>query len=135
MAGRLWDCGVCLLQYFAAHPALCTGKRVIELGSGTGVVGLGMARLGAQHVTLTDLAPVCPLLTQNIAMSRLQGCCSAQALCWGEDCSAVAPADVIIAADVVYEPEYFDALASSFTELCRAGGKDCKVLSPFCLPE
>lgn len=38
--------------------------QVLELGSGTGLVGLAMAGLGA-HVVLTDLPSICPNLAHN----------------------------------------------------------------------
>eukprot|EP00878_Enallax_costatus_P041852 GHUV01048754.1.p1 GENE.GHUV01048754.1~~GHUV01048754.1.p1 ORF type:complete len:161 (+),score=36.81 GHUV01048754.1:259-741(+) len=46
------------------------GMRVIELGSGPGLAGLLVAKLGA-HVTITDIAKVLPLIRENIHLNGL----------------------------------------------------------------
>ena len=72
VAGRMWDAGVALLRYLAEHPGTVTGKRVVELGAGTGIVGLAVARLGAAHTVITDLDTVCPLIQQNCRLSGVE---------------------------------------------------------------
>ncbi|CAB1117037.1 unnamed protein product [Ectocarpus sp. CCAP 1310/34] len=43
-----------LAEYLERHPYLVRGKRVIELGTGTGFLGIAAATLGAAEVCLTD---------------------------------------------------------------------------------
>merc|ERR1711865_504113 len=82
------------------------GKRVVELGSGTGVVGLAASVLGAKEVGLTDVAANSQLLAYN-AQEHLDAGrhVTVDTLVWG---SAIPerylanPADVVIACDVIY---------------------------------
>jgi predicted nicotinamide N-methyase len=150
VGGRLWDCGIALLTYLAHNPSAVSGKRVLELGAGTGVVGLAASRLGAKHVVLTDLADVCQLISQNVLLSgaaatyvpvvwpgggalfvrrwwqcicfgiMLACCrCSVRSLLWGNDAdlAAVDAVDLVLAADVVYEPECFEPLLKTLRAL------------------
>ena len=71
-ASTVWDAGIVLaaLVYRLGKPAEGTGRSscCLDLGSGTGIVGLSAAASGAFHtVVLTDLPSVVPLLEQNTA--------------------------------------------------------------------
>lgn len=59
------------------------GKRALELGAGTGIVGIAAACCGA-HVLLTDLpealpqlqvSALCIALVEGAAVPSLAGCC------------------------------------------------------------
>ncbi len=41
-------------------------KRILELGSGTGISGLAAAKLGAKSIVLTDIKEILPILEENI---------------------------------------------------------------------
>ena len=57
------------------------GKKVLELGAGTGVVGIVLGLLGAQ-VTLTDQAQLLPLLKENIELNKVQHHVTVKELNW-----------------------------------------------------
>lgn len=53
VGGKVWPASELMVNYLAASGTV-SGKKVIELGSGCGYVGIACAVLGATHVTLTD---------------------------------------------------------------------------------
>lgn len=60
-----------MTPYAAAQPETrFLGSRCIELGSGPGLVGLLLARLGA-HVIITDKDVVLPLIEENVQLNGL----------------------------------------------------------------
>ncbi len=50
----VWPAAMVLLKYLERNSTLLHGKRVVDLGSGTGVTSLAAAILGASHVFCTD---------------------------------------------------------------------------------
>jgi predicted nicotinamide N-methyase len=130
--GALWTAGLALSRYLEhvyAGGAL-RGKRVLELGCGTGLAGLVAASLGADAV-LTDIASVLPLLRRNaaanasaIATGGCGGSATVEELTWGS--TPVAPDygasfDLVIAADVVYEPVHVPLLLGVLGSLLEGG--------------
>ena len=51
----VWNAGALLAEHMATRlPTFFAGKRVLELGCGTGLPGIVAARLGASRLVLTD---------------------------------------------------------------------------------
>jgi len=107
----MWQSGKALAKFFAwrelepAKRGTIVGKTALELGAGTGILGLTLARLGAKSVTLTDCeANVVDLLRSNIALNSLEASTMACHLCFGDASTyhALSTFDLIVAADVVY---------------------------------
>ncbi|KAI9032480.1 putative methyltransferase-domain-containing protein [Hyaloraphidium curvatum] len=77
----LWDCAVVLakfLEHATHHPDPAyrarfsvEGKRVVELGSGLGLLGIAAFHLPTAHVTLTDLPPLVSLLPPILALNSI----------------------------------------------------------------
>ncbi|CAH3917118.1 unnamed protein product [Pieris brassicae] len=104
-------------------PDFLSGVRVLELGSGLGVVGLTAATLGAQ-VTLTDLPEALPLLRLNIAENKskiasMGGYSIAESLVWGDKNSDIHKQDfdMILLADCIYYEDAVDTLIETLKSL------------------
>ena len=54
IGGEVWPAAAAMCAWLANHTAEVQGRRVLELGSGTGACGLYAAALGASRVLLTD---------------------------------------------------------------------------------
>eukprot|EP00892_Ulva_mutabilis_P011082 jgi/Ulvmu1/8346/UM042_0052.1 len=51
---HLWPAGLWLAQWLMNNPHVARGRRCLELGAGTGLVGVVCAQLGASQVCVTD---------------------------------------------------------------------------------
>ena len=108
----MWDSGV-MLGKFLEHSVdsgllVLQGKKIVELGSGCGLVGCIAALLGGE-VVLTDLPDRLRLLKKNIETNMkhisLRGSITATELTWGGDPDpelTVPTPDYILGSDVVY---------------------------------
>ena len=74
VGGVIWDCGLLLVDYLLAHflelqNDLCCMKEdycVVDLGTGTGVVGIVAAINGIPHCILTDYKAY-PVMEANLS--------------------------------------------------------------------
>ncbi|KAG8449186.1 hypothetical protein GDO86_016023 [Hymenochirus boettgeri] len=121
----VWDAAIVLSKFLESrefnHPGghLLSGKRVLELGAGTGIVGIMAATLGA-NVTVTDLEDVQDLMKLNIQCNNhlITGSCQAKVLKWGEKAEEFMPnPDYILMADCIYYEESLDPLLKTLKDL------------------
>lgn len=132
----VWDSAVVLSQWCAAEAREVRGKRCLELGSGTGLVGLAAAAVGAKSCVLTDLPEMLDLLRSNAAAAAeardapaLGGSAVRSVRCdvsvahysWG-DTPPVEPVDVVLAADVVYGSIDTDLLVTALCDTVAPDG-------------
>eukprot|EP00511_Aplanochytrium_stocchinoi_P002087 CAMPEP_0204826366 /NCGR_PEP_ID=MMETSP1346-20131115/4065_1 /ASSEMBLY_ACC=CAM_ASM_000771 /TAXON_ID=215587 /ORGANISM="Aplanochytrium stocchinoi, Strain GSBS06" /LENGTH=225 /DNA_ID=CAMNT_0051954353 /DNA_START=215 /DNA_END=889 /DNA_ORIENTATION=- len=102
-------------------------KKVVEVGSGTGLVGIVLGIIGA-NVVLTDQAPVLELLQENIEHNlndpkfdrEVCGKFDVHELYWGSSKvpEIVQNADVIIGSDLIFAKENIPLLLTTFETLC-----------------
>src|SRR4051812_39577294 len=94
-----WAGGQALARYVLDHPELVAGKRVLDIGAGSGLVGLAAARAGAASVLAADIdAFACAAIRLNAAAND----CGIGVT---QDDLIGAPAawDVILVGDLFYE--------------------------------
>lgn len=97
-----WGSGQALARHLLDHPELVRGKRVVDFGAGSGVVGIAAARAGAASVTAVDSdAQARRFIGLNAALNGVD-----------VELAAQLPAqwDTLLAADVLYEHPLMDLL-------------------------
>lgn len=120
----VWDAALVLAKYLELRKEDICGKKIIELGSGTGVVGLAAATLGAD-VIVSDLEDNLQLMKQNISSNQeiISGDIKAEVLVWGDHLkikklTASEDFDFVLAADCVYYEQALDDLVDTIRQLC-----------------
>ncbi|KAH9987919.1 putative methyltransferase-domain-containing protein [Russula compacta] len=114
--GIAWPAGEVLASYIARRGFALHELNVLELGSGTGLVGLVAGYLGAR-VCITDQAPLIPIMERNILLNNLQSSVTATELDWGKPLPELQRPDLILAADCVYFEPAFPLLVSTLVAL------------------
>jgi len=135
----LWESARALATLLSKEPARVQGMRIVELGSGCGLLGLVAGMLGASEVTLTD--EVVALAQYNVDVNcsesaELKQRFKVRKLCWGmaDELSALAPHyDVILGSDILYFDSERQNLASTLIALSGPGTK-ILISGPDCLP-
>ncbi|KAM9766771.1 protein N-lysine methyltransferase METTL21A [Menidia menidia] len=122
VAAVVWDAAVVMCMYLEMQKVELKGRRAIELGAGTGLVGIVAALLGA-HVTITDRPPALDFLSANVKANvppqYLENVVVSE-LTWGEGLERY-PAggfDLVFGADIVYLEDTFLPLLRTLEHLC-----------------
>ncbi|TDL29776.1 hypothetical protein BD410DRAFT_686022, partial [Rickenella mellea] len=123
--GVAWPAGEVLARYLARRRTL-QGIRALELGSGTGFVGIVAGKLGAV-VAVTDQAPLLDTMRHNVTLNGLSSRVFVHELNWGDPLpqnlvnnfgtAKDRPFDLILAADCVYFEPAFPLLVRTLVDL------------------
>jgi protein-lysine N-methyltransferase EEF2KMT len=126
---RTWEASLHLGQFLCANPAVTRGRRVLELGAGTGYLSILCAKyLGAEHVVASDGSDdVINNLPDSLFLNGLQGSDAVlpMELKWGHalvgteerDWNGGGTVDVVIGADITYDLDLIPALVGTLQEL------------------
>jgi predicted nicotinamide N-methyase len=122
-----WGGGLALARYVLDHAGLVAGRRVLDLGAGSGIVGIAAAKTGASEVIAVDTDP------HAMAAAHLNATAN------GVDLSTLVrdilddppPAvDIVLAADLFYEQRLAQRV-TDFLRRCLAARIDVLVGDPY----
>ena len=145
----VWPAAMVLLKYLERHPHLVSGRRVVDLGSGTGVTSLAAGLLGAIHVLCTDGEDSVVRLAQDNCIRAIRtqiepgsshhemdivriGACPihVEKYWWGTQPLPDDQCEVILVADCVLPKLYPIApLVAAIDDLLRAGARERKPIA------
>lgn len=122
-----WGGGLALARYVLDHPEAVAGKRVLDLGAGSGLVGIAALKSGAASVLAADVDPY--------AMAALELNAAANGVCietrLGDLTQSEPPeADVVLVGDLFYT-EDLAMNVTRFLDRCLAKGIDVRVGDPW----
>ncbi|CAH8665740.1 unnamed protein product [Dicrocoelium dendriticum] len=101
-----WKCAEVLSEHIAKFPELVRGRRVLELGSGTGLCGLVAGMCGASFVTFTDSDPTLETyLLQSAQENGIKETVGFRLLDWEHPTHKWRPFefDLLLASDTLFE--------------------------------
>lgn len=111
-----WAGGQALARWVLDHPEAVRGRRVVDFGTGSGLVAIAAARVGAE-VHAVDIDPfaiaACAMNAEANGVSVTTACVDLT----GERVDA----DVLVAGDIWYEREPAERFHHWFVELRRSG--------------
>mmetsp|Transcript_18249 Transcript_18249/g.33751 ORF Transcript_18249/g.33751 Transcript_18249/m.33751 type:complete len:233 (+) Transcript_18249:13-711(+) len=118
-----YEASFLLAEYLGRHRQIIHQRSILELGCGVGLVSLSCAKLGASRVLATDGdTKSVSLARRNASKNNVE--ITTRVLRWGQPCSfSEAPADVILAADVVCFPyaAHFEDLRQTLMDASAQG--------------
>mmetsp|Transcript_25219 Transcript_25219/g.30531 ORF Transcript_25219/g.30531 Transcript_25219/m.30531 type:complete len:365 (+) Transcript_25219:365-1459(+) len=126
---HLWRCGVLLSYFIAQNPQYISGQNALELGAGTGLVGLVASQL-CDKILITDYnRKLVQLINHNIVLNQMEDNASATTLDWTSrsDIKRVLEDhpdgfDLVLAADTLYEDSALEPFWQTARQLLSGHG-------------
>jgi len=113
-----WPGGQALARYLLDHPALVSGRSVLDIGCGSGLVAIAAAKAGAAAVTASDTDPFARTAVQlNARANQVAVSVVSDVL------ASTHQADVVLAGDVWYEQDMANLMMSFLDRAAAAGAE------------
>jgi predicted nicotinamide N-methyase len=116
-----WAGGQALARYLLDHPEVVTGRRVLDLAAGSGLVAIAAKLAGAADVTANDIDPYAAAAQEMNAKANGVRISTLMA----DMLDTETDADVVLAGDVCYERDLSDRMLAF---LARAQQRGAHVL-------
>ena len=120
-----WAGGLALAHYLTEQPPIVAGQRVLDLGAGSGLVGIAAARAGA----VVSAAEIDPYGRAAITLNAAANGVTIDLRDIDLDGPAPADIDLILAGDVFYNAEVAERMLA-FVTRCKAAGLDVLIGDP-----
>ena len=113
-----WAGGQAIARYLLDNPQHAAGRRVLDVGSGSGICASAAAKAGAASVIANDTDPLaCLAMSQNFALNHVE--IKVDRTDWvGADVQQI---DLVLAADVWYERQLAERITPWLRRLARKG--------------
>ncbi|NYT39338.1 methyltransferase [Sphingomonas sp. R-74633] len=125
-----WLGGLALARFVVDRPETVRGRRVLDLGCGSGLVAIAAAKAGAAKVLAAD---VDPYAIAALALNAAANGVMIEGVHGDLTEGPVPDVDLILAGDVFYDPEPA-ARMEPFLARCRAAGIEVLVGDPYRAP-
>lgn len=102
----LWPGGHALASHILRHPSSFRGRRIVDVGSGSGVVGIAAALAGASSVVVNDLSlHAAAAATLNAEANGVRVLPLTADILGSEPADHFSPGDCVVVGDVLYDPD------------------------------
>jgi predicted nicotinamide N-methyase len=121
-----WGGGLALARHILNHPEQVTGRTILDLGAGSGIVAIAAAKAGAKNVIAADID------RYAIAATGLNAAANGVAVTtfFGDLTFGVPPAvDVVLVGDLFYEGDLAERV-TAFLDRCLAAKIEVLVGDP-----
>lgn len=123
----VWGGGLALARHVLDRPEVVAGRRVLDLGSGSGLVAIAAMRAGAASVLAVDVDPRAAVAVRlNAELNAVEvGAATADLL----DGPAPEGIEIVLAGDLFYEAALAERTLG-FLRRCRAAGMEVLIGDP-----
>jgi predicted nicotinamide N-methyase len=122
-----WGGGLALARHILNYPEIVAGRRVLDLGAGSGLVGIAAAKSGAKHVIAADIDRYAIVATGLNAMANRV----AISTFFGDVTAGLPPeVDVVLVGDLFYE-EGLARRVTAFLDRCLGSNIDILIGDPW----